>query len=468
MQHLKINQIESIIKKHDMDINFIIFDFFKKFKVKNICDRIKIKKDCGYSIIEILLIILTIPLVLVKSVNSLYRSEFKWLAKMNRCTIYRFLNFSNYNWRNLIYKICIKFVKTFYEETAYSAFVIDDTTLFKEGYKGERITKVYDHSEKKYGYGYKQATIAYCDGKSVIPLDFSLHGETQLAEEKVGKQYVKVRKNHTFGAKRLKEFLLDKITSATKMINSAIENGIKAKYAIFDSWYSSNDFINALIEKGLIVVCAIKANRKCVYNDRELNMSGLLTLLKNTKKAKMHCNKKIKYYDTIIKIPKIGEIKICFCKLRNHKEWKIIISTDVSMSSKKIMQIYTLRWSIEVFFKEAKGLLRMGKCQSVDFDAQISNVSSAMLLYIIIAYYKRINEVETTGTLFENIRQNIYKKTFAEMLWDFFVEIFDYIFKKLYIEGKTTIKRMKNTSVFKFVNQFLSAKKFNAELEIII
>ena len=132
------------------------------------------------------------------------------------------------------------------------------------------------------------------------------------------------------------------------------------------------------------------------------------------------------------------------------------------------MQIYTLRWSIEVFFKEAKGLLRMGKCQSVDFDAQISNVSSAMLLYIIIAYYKRINEVETTGTLFENIRQNIYKKTFAEMLWDFFVEIFDYIFKKLYIEGKTTIKRMKNTSVFKFVNQFLSAKKFNAELEIII
>ena len=95
MQHLKINQIESIIKKHDMDINFIIFDFFKKFKVKNICDRIKIKKDCGYSIIEILLIILTIPLVLVKSVNSLYRREFKWLAKMNRCTIYSFLNFIN-------------------------------------------------------------------------------------------------------------------------------------------------------------------------------------------------------------------------------------------------------------------------------------------------------------------------------------------------------------------------------------
>ena len=62
----------------------------------------------------------------------------------------------------------------------------------------------------------------------------------------------------------------------------------------------------------------------------------------------------------------------------------------------------------------------------------------------------------------------VYKKTFAEMLWDFFVEIFDYIFKKLYIEGKTTIKRMKNTSVFKFVNQFLSVKKFNSELEIII
>jgi len=467
MQRLKIDQIESIVKKHGMDVNLIIFDFLQKFKIKNICDRLKIKKADGYAVIELLLVVLTIPLFLAKNINSFYNSEFSWLFKMSRSAVYRFLNSSFYDWRKLIYRICLKFSGAFLSESEkdLTAFIIDDTTLNKEGYKCEKVTTVYDHLTKSFCYGFKQVTLAYCDGKSIIPVDSSLHGEKELSAKKIVRQHSKVREASSLGAKRVREFFQDKITSALGMVNRAIKAGLKAKYALFDSWYASNDFVNSLVEKGLTVVCAIKTNRKCVYNCRETKISDLVSLFKNMRKPKRCARRNLKYFDAIIEIPGIGEVKICLCHKKGHKEWKAIISTDPTMTAKSIMKVYALRWSIEVFFKEAKGLLRMGKCQSVDFDAQISNISTSMILYIIITYYRRINDFDTTGTLFEAARKEMCKKTMGELLWDFFVEIFDYIFKELYNEGKTTIKRIKNTLVFKKIEEILFRKNFDSEIK---
>lgn len=468
MEHIKINQIETILKKHGMDINFIIFDFLKKFKVKDICKGSKFNKADGYAIIEILMVVLTIPLVLLKSVNAVYKSEFNWLMNVGRNAVYRFMNCSKYNWRKLIYKIAIKFVRAFESESSVSAFIIDDTTLFKEGYKCERVTRVYDHTEEKYGYGFKQVTLAYCDGKSIIPIDSSLHGEQELAENKTVKQFEKVRETNSNGAKRMKEFLIDKLSSAMGMIYRAIIMGFRAKYVIFDCWYSSNDFIEYIVESGMVAVCAIKMNRKCVYNGRKTNISDLLSLLKNMRKPKKCAKKEMKYYDSIIEIPGIGEVKICLCRRKGHKEWKAIICTDPNMTAEALMKTYALRWSIEVFFKEAKGMLRLGKCQSIDFDAQISNMSISMLLYIIITYYRRINDFETTGELFEASRQDIFRKTLAEMLWDFFTELLDYIIKELYSEGKTMVKRIKNTIAFKNMAEILSRKNFRPGIEALV
>jgi IS4 transposase len=45
-----------------------------------------------------------------------------------------------------------------------------------------------------------------------------------------------------------------------------------------------------------------------------------------------------------------------------HKDkWVAFLSTDLSLSSSKIMKKYANRWSIEVFFKESKQLLALGK-----------------------------------------------------------------------------------------------------------
>lgn len=449
MQNIKITQIEPVVRKRGNDLTFIIFDFLTKFKLKNICDRFHIKKEQGHSAIEILFIVLSMPFMLVTSVNAIFRGEFEWVNKrVDKSSVYRFLSDCRYDWRKLVCRICLIFTQHFPagEETA---FIIDDTVIKKTGYKGEKITRVYDHCGKRFLYGFKQVVLAYCDGKSVIPVDSSLHGEKEL-EDKKNTQHTKSRKSGTAGACRIKEFFLDKLTSALKMVGRAIKGGLRAKYVIFDSWYGSSfEFIKGMLAEGLIVVCAVPLNRKCIHRQQNINISKALAFLKNSKKPKRCAARSLSYYEAEIEMPKLGKVKLCLCRKTGRKEWKAIISTDSTMSALAIMKIYALRWSIEVFFKEAKTLLRMGKCQSTDFDAQIANISISLMLYIVLAYYRRTMDVETTGTLFEIIKKDIYEKTIAENLWQYFVETIEKIIKELYEEGKTIVKKIKNTNVFK-------------------
>ena len=36
------------------------------------------------------------------------------------------------------------------------------------------------------------------------------------------------------------------------------------------------------------------------------------------------------------------------------KDWALFLSTDVQLGMSKMLEIYALRWGIEVYFKEAK------------------------------------------------------------------------------------------------------------------
>ena len=73
-------------------------------------------------------------------------------------------------------------------------------------------------------------------------------------------------------------------------------------------------------------------------------------------------------------------MKLYISRFPYQKEWRIFLSTDTSLSFVDMMEIYSIKWSIEVFFKEAKQHLGLCNCQSRDFDAQIASVT------IVVSY----------------------------------------------------------------------------------
>ena len=73
--------------------------------------------------------------------------------------------------------------------------------------------------------------------------------------------------------------------------------------------------------------------------------------------------------------------------------------------------------------KEEKGLLKMDKCQSRHFAAQVAHVSIACLQYNILSLAKRFSDYETIGELFRGTMADAQEVAFAERIMEFLTEI---------------------------------------------
>ena len=116
-------------------------------------------------------------------------------------------------------------------------------------------------------------------------------------------------------------------------------------------------------------------------------------------------------------------IKMFFSRQGNNGKWKVFITTDTSLSFIKMIEIYQIRWSVEVFFRETKQLLGLGKCQSNDFDAQVADTTVTMVQYILLTLKYRFENYETMEALFAQVKEGILQYLLDERLWGLFVEL---------------------------------------------
>jgi hypothetical protein len=79
-----------------------------------------------------------------------------------------------------------------------------------------------------------------------------------------------------------------------------------------------------------------------------------------------------------------------------------MLSTDITLTVEEIIQIYGIRWDIEVFFKCTKSLLRLQKeFQGRSYDMMIGHTTIVFSRYILLAWQHRLStDQRTLGGLF--------------------------------------------------------------------
>ena len=89
------------------------------------------------------------------------------------------------------------------------------------------------------------------------------------------------------------------------------------------------------------------------------------------------------------------------------------------MSATELVEIYALRWGIEVYFNEIKQHLGFLKEQSGDYAVHSASIHLCAIRYMLIA-----DRMMTSGTAFGKIRNQITGQlemlTFARLLWELF------------------------------------------------
>ena len=394
---------------------------------------------------------------------------------MKKDALYRLKNNEKMPWRALLLAMSKQFqglVNPTKEIADKSAFILDDTTHAKTGRRMENISWVFDHVAGRKGskLGFKNLTLGFFDGKSLIPLDFSLHAERPLKKARHRKeQYKKQRDFKSSGAKRLRECNVSKIKNDLNMLKRAVKQGFKAKYVLVDSWFSSHNFIQTvrqLDNKQMHLICGIRQDeRKYMYKDQALNAGMLRQVLKNEGGEKRCRKRNTRYFQAIVAYEGIGEVKLYFCRFPYQKKWRLFLSTDTSLGFLSMMEIYSVRWTIEIFFKETKQHLKLGTCQSRDFDAQIAHVTSCYILYILLAYFRRENAYESLDGLFAVIKDDLIEKNIAERLWELFDELLQVVITGIAKSGIVDILEFKNSVEYQYLRELFEDSFLNKQLK---
>lgn len=430
--------------KNDFTHSWVEPDFvnqsLKLFSFSQLSKSVSEIKKRGYNFEWLLTILLSTPFIGSKTVNSMLNGHVKHQVEIGKDTFYRLKNHSQINWRLLQWLFAFQFQKIVTTKLTttgkeHKCLIFDDTMLRKTGKKIEKVSRVFDHVSKHYLLGFKLLLMGYWDGYSFIPIDFSLHRERGsnkqkpygLKKKEMRKQFHKKREKGTCAYERASEADQSKIKCVIKMFKRAISMGYIVDYVLVDSWFTCEALIDAVLKTtksstNLIGMYKIPRT-KFLYRDKELTHSQIRNMLGKAKR----CRKlKLYYLETEVEY-KGRTIKLAFSKKGVNGKWKVFICTDTQLSFIKMIEIYQIRWTIEVFFKESKQLLGLGRCQSNDFDAQIAEATITMLQYILMTMRFRIEHYESMNGLFSELSEQVIQKRLDQRLWGLFIEILNII-----------------------------------------
>jgi len=372
-------------------------------------------KKAGFSFEDLIATLLILPLIGINSIYGLTTDKDPELNKCGKDSYYRILANQKINWRAFL----AQFVKQYLlkdELFTPSAdptrcLIFDDTDLSKTGKTIEGVSKIYNHVSKTYYLGFKLLVAGYWNGSVFIPIDFSLHRESKTSRLKYGltAKQRKAQKNtprccKTVAAKRYGELNKKKTELLVQMFSRVVKRKIPVDYILIDTWFTSVGLLKKLrnICSSTHIIGMYKYNSKIEVRSKVKTLSQL----KKQKTKPKRCRKFNYYYHHYIAEIDGLKVAVFISKRGKNGKWHTLITTDTSLKFVKAIEVYSIRWSIEVFFKEAKQLFGLGKCQSTNFDVQIAQITIAMTQYLLTSIRYRMEVYETIGGLFKDLKQD--------------------------------------------------------------
>jgi predicted nucleic acid-binding Zn finger protein len=336
------------------------------------------------------------------------------------------------------------------DDTSSRYLIFDDTTLSKTGKRIEKIGKVWDHVTNSYVLGFKLLVMMYWDGKSSIPLDFSLHREKGKKQERpfgmskkeIRKQYSCKRIKDSYTAKRVEELDTNKIQMVLRMFFTAIYRGLRVDYVLVDSWFTCDALIQAIRSvknKEVHLIGMYKfAKTKFEYQGKSLTHAQINNMLGKPRRCRS-----LGYQYKQAKVLYQGvEICLFFSRRGKRDKWKVLLTTDTKLTFKRLIEHYQVRWVVEVFNRESKQLLNLGRCQSSNFDAQIAETTISMIAYLLLTLRFRYDNYESKGALYRSMNADVLRETLDKRLWGLFIELVCAVSETLEIGADELFERM--------------------------
>ena len=352
----------------------------KRFKIATLLGQClsKQRKANSVNLTQITMTLLMWPILKLDSIHCFCSElcQFMDLGKDNPQrpaeVIYDFWGREDINWRKFAQKVTHKV----YQELSFNqdpdlCFVVDDTLKARRGKKVEGTSQHHDHNSGKTLQGHQLLELGLVGEKGFIPLDRQIYmGNKNAITKPEGKEFHDQRSACARDMKRAQEE--DKNQMLKRMMKSAMQGGYRARYLLGDSWFGNKGNIQAALDLGLHCIFQMKRGKQIYLVDGKKHTANSL-YTKYQRKLTGDSDKGL--YKTFrieaqinletdqAKPPRWQEVILVLStpKREGAENWVIFLTTDLSLSSEQVLSIYSKRWAIEVYFKEAKqsfGLLK--------------------------------------------------------------------------------------------------------------
>jgi len=396
----------------DIHVQSKIDDFFDRFKIGTLLHRCGIRKRHGHGVRSLTETIFTLPFIGKNFFRGIVSNE---NLSFGKDAAYELLKGATYNWRRLLLSLgyCLfSFFNRLTSEDRESVLIIDDSPYERSRSKMvELLSRVWDHSTKRYMKGFRMLTICWSDGASCLPLDFSLLSSSDAQKRICGSQ--KSLDKRCCAYQRRKEAITKSTELLEAMVKRILAKGIHAQYLLMDSWFMMPATITALA--GQIDVIGMVKNTPKVHYDYMGERVDIKTIYRRLRKRR---GKARILTSTQVGLKDGPTVKLVFVRDKRKKDWLAILSTNIMLSDEDIVRIYGKRWDIEVFFKMAKQHLKLTKeIQCRDFDALIAHTTIVFMRYMFLTYQSRIQtDQRTFGELFYSCCDEVKDISFIEAL----------------------------------------------------
>jgi SRSO17 transposase len=228
------------------------------------------------------------------------------------------------------------------------------------------------------------------------------------------------------------------------MVNRALNAGIVADYLLADAWFGTKAMIRLTQETALVPVLRMKKN-KMNYRMSEIVRGNAVTKELDVQALYKRCVRKAwqpiygqkyqaKAVDVELNLAETKEpeqwIKVRLLFVRGNvddtqqttgkHDWAVFLTTATALSGTEILELYSMRWAIEVYFKEAKQHLGFLKEQSNHYAAYIASIHLTAIRFCLLVIAKQTQGAENIAGVRQALCSNSTDISYASKLWQVF------------------------------------------------
>jgi hypothetical protein len=412
------------------------------------------RRSDGEPLPNVLCALLVWPLMKVKSLHC-FCAELCQILAGQVSVLYDFLGREDINWRGLASELAHKIYQANdLGPRSQRAFVVDDTSQARAGRKVEGTSCYFDHTEGRHRKGHQVLQLGLAAEKGFLPLEAQIvTGQKCAIDKPKDKPFHDQRSSAARDMRRAREQGKHPLFRA--MLRRALQAGFSAGYVLADAWFGCKENILCCLENKLVALFQMKRGLLAYRHHGRVYTAGQLYGLIQRRMRPQNRRARFKTASLIVSLnleteerqpARWVEVRLVFsAPVRAHSAdtWVVFLCTDVKLSEAKILEVYALRWSIEVYFKEIKQNLGFLKEQSGRYQVTYASVHLAALRYLLLFEAMLRGGQLTYGEIRDRESGRLQTLTYAALLWQLFRALIDGALDGLVQDlGRKVIKRV--------------------------